>query len=133
MIKVTLHGVDELIKILSSFNSEETISEAASDVLDNIKAKLAEYPDPPSGSRYKRTLNLGSAWISAQNTIISNNGFGFVASVTNETPYASLVQMEGGQAENSDPPAAIQHLAYIEVFTGVVGDGRYGLLARHTG
>ncbi|NMM07425.1 hypothetical protein [Polaromonas sp.] len=35
--------------------------------------------------------------------------------------------------ENSDPPAAIQELAYIEVFTGVVGDGRYGLLARHTG
>lgn len=35
--------------------------------------------------------------------------------------------------ENSDPPAAIQDLAYIELFTGVVGDGRYGLLARHTG
>lgn len=35
--------------------------------------------------------------------------------------------------ENSDPPVAIQDLAYIELFTGVVGDGRYGLLARHTG
>lgn len=35
--------------------------------------------------------------------------------------------------ENSDPPTAIQDLAYIELFTGVVGDGRYGLLARHTG
>jgi hypothetical protein len=35
--------------------------------------------------------------------------------------------------ENSDPPAAIEGLAYIEVFTGLVGDGRYGLLARHTG
>ena len=35
--------------------------------------------------------------------------------------------------ENSDPPAAIEDLAYIEVFTGLVGDGRYGLLARHTG
>ena len=35
--------------------------------------------------------------------------------------------------ENSDPPAAIQDLAHIELFTGVVGDGRYGLLARHTG
>lgn len=35
--------------------------------------------------------------------------------------------------ENSDPPAAIQDLAYIELFTGVVGEGRYGLLARHAG
>lgn len=35
--------------------------------------------------------------------------------------------------ENSDPPAAIEDLACIEVFTGLVGDGRYGLLARHTG
>ncbi|MDP9962990.1 exonuclease VII small subunit [Variovorax paradoxus] len=34
--------------------------------------------------------------------------------------------------ENSDPPAAIEDLAYIEVFTGLVGDGRYGLLAHHT-
>jgi len=35
--------------------------------------------------------------------------------------------------ENSDPPAAIEDRVYIEVFTGLVGDGRYGLLARHTG
>lgn len=35
--------------------------------------------------------------------------------------------------ENSDPPAAIEGLAYIEVFTGLVGDGRCGLLARHAG
>lgn len=34
--------------------------------------------------------------------------------------------------ENSDPPAAIEDLAHIEVFTGVEGDGRYGLLARQT-
>ena len=35
--------------------------------------------------------------------------------------------------ENSDPPVAIEDIAHIEVFTGLVGDGRYGLLARHTG
>lgn len=34
--------------------------------------------------------------------------------------------------ENSDPPATIESLAHIEVFTGQVGDGRYGLLAHHT-
>jgi hypothetical protein len=34
--------------------------------------------------------------------------------------------------ENSDPPAAIEDLAHIEVFTGLVGVGRYGLLVSHT-
>jgi hypothetical protein len=31
--------------------------------------------------------------------------------------------------ENSDPPEAIENLAHIELFTGLVDDGRYGLLA----
>src|SRR5690606_35573441 len=34
--------------------------------------------------------------------------------------------------ENSDPPAAIEDLAHIEVFTGLAGDGRGGLLTRYT-
>ncbi|WP_342240848.1 hypothetical protein [Inquilinus sp. OTU3971] len=32
--------------------------------------------------------------------------------------------------ENSDPPAAVQSLARIETFTGLEGNGRFGLLAR---
>ena len=32
--------------------------------------------------------------------------------------------------ENSDPPAAIEGIAHIELFTGLDDDGRYGLLAR---
>lgn len=32
--------------------------------------------------------------------------------------------------ENSDPPAAIQSIARIETFTGLEGNGRFGLLAR---
>jgi hypothetical protein len=32
--------------------------------------------------------------------------------------------------ENTDPPAAIRDLASIEVFTGLKGNGRFGLLAR---
>lgn len=35
--------------------------------------------------------------------------------------------------ENSDPPAAIEDHVHIEVFTGLVGDGRFGLLDRHNG
>jgi hypothetical protein len=31
--------------------------------------------------------------------------------------------------ENADPPTEIEDLAFIEVFTGVTGEGRYGLLA----
>lgn len=31
--------------------------------------------------------------------------------------------------ENSDPPAGIEGVANIEVFTGLVGSGRFGLLA----
>ncbi|MFG1404246.1 hypothetical protein [Xanthobacter sediminis] len=34
--------------------------------------------------------------------------------------------------ENSDPPAAIQSIARIETFTGLEGNGRFGLLARRT-
>lgn len=34
--------------------------------------------------------------------------------------------------ENSDPPAAIHPLARIETFTGLEGNGRFGLLARET-
>ena len=32
--------------------------------------------------------------------------------------------------ENSDPPAAIEGIAHIELFTGLDDDGRYGLLER---
>lgn len=35
--------------------------------------------------------------------------------------------------ENSDPPSGIEDVAYIEVFTGLIGDGRYGLLAHQSG
>lgn len=34
--------------------------------------------------------------------------------------------------ENTDPPAAVQDLANIETFTGVEGNGRFGLLGRVT-
>lgn len=48
--------------------------------------------------------------------------------------YKHLASLEGKLQviviENSDPPAAIETLAYIEVFTGLAGEGRYGLLAR---
>lgn len=35
--------------------------------------------------------------------------------------------------ENSDPPAVIGDCAHIEVFTGLHGDERYGLLSHHSG
>lgn len=31
--------------------------------------------------------------------------------------------------ENADPPAGVEDLAHIEVFTGLTGSGRFGLLA----
>lgn len=34
--------------------------------------------------------------------------------------------------ENSDPPTAIRDVARIETFSGLEGNGRFGLLARHT-
>ncbi|MDI5935844.1 hypothetical protein [Halomonas kalidii] len=34
--------------------------------------------------------------------------------------------------ENSDPPTAIRDVARIETFSGLPGNGRFGLLARHT-
>lgn len=49
--------------------------------------------------------------------------------------YRHLASLEGKLQvivlENADPPAGIEDLAYIEVFTGLAGVGRYGLLARH--
>lgn len=51
--------------------------------------------------------------------------------------YRYLASLEGKLQviviENSDPPPSIENLAHIEVFTGLVGDGRDGLLVRHTG
>jgi hypothetical protein len=35
---------------------------------------IAEYPPPPSGSSYRRTLNLGRAWTSAQYEIHASTG-----------------------------------------------------------
>ncbi|QHE89209.1 hypothetical protein [Hydrogenophaga sp. BPS33] len=47
--------------------------------------------------------------------------------------YRHLASLEGKLQvivlENADPPAEIEDLAFIEVFTGVPGDGRHGLLA----
>lgn len=56
------------------------------------------------------------------------------ASSLAEKFYRHLASLEGKLQiivlENSDPPARIEDLAFIEVFTGVPGDGRYGLLAQ---
>lgn len=47
--------------------------------------------------------------------------------------YRHLASLEGKLQiivlENADPPPMIESLAFIEVFTGVPGNGRYGLLA----
>lgn len=49
--------------------------------------------------------------------------------------YAHLATLEGALQviviENSDPPVVAEDLAHIEVFTGRVGDGRYGLFSHH--
>lgn len=55
------------------------------------------------------------------------------ASSLAEKFYRHLASLEGKLQvivlENSDPPAEVEDLASIDVFTGVQGDGRYGLLA----
>lgn len=55
------------------------------------------------------------------------------ASSLAEKFYRHLAGLEGKLQvivlENADPPAIVEDLAFIEVFTGVPEDGRYGLLA----
>lgn len=55
------------------------------------------------------------------------------ASSLAEKFYRHLASLEGKLQvivlENADPPVEVEDLAFIEVFTGVPGDGRYGLLA----
>jgi hypothetical protein len=57
-------------------------------------------------------------------TNVAQNFYKHLASLKNEVQIIVI--------ENSDPPAAIRHLARIETFTGLEGNGRFGLLARET-
>lgn len=55
-------------------------------------------------------------------TNVAQHFYKHLASMKNEVQFIVI--------ENSDPPAAIHHLARIETFTGLEGNGRFGLLAR---
>lgn len=55
-------------------------------------------------------------------TNVAQHFYKHLASLKNEVQFIVI--------ENSDPPAAIHHLARIETFTGLEGNGRFGLLAR---
>ena len=55
-------------------------------------------------------------------TSVAQHFYKHLASLKNEVQFIVI--------ENSDPPAAIRHLARIEVFTGLEGNGRFGLLAK---
>ncbi|MNE35224.1 hypothetical protein D3C80_1289730 [compost metagenome] len=57
-------------------------------------------------------------------TNVAQHFYKHLASLKNEVQIIVI--------ENSDPPAAIRHLARIETFTGLEGNGRFGLLARET-
>lgn len=55
-------------------------------------------------------------------TSLAEHFYKHLASLKNKVQFIVI--------ENSDPPTAIRHLARIETFTGLEGNGRFGLLAR---
>ena len=56
-------------------------------------------------------------------TNLAEQFYKYLSSLKNEVQFIVI--------ENSDPPADIYNIARIETFTGLEGNGRFGLLARH--
>ena len=62
--------------------------------------------------------------VALKDTNLAEHFYKHLASLKNEVQIIVI--------ENSDPPTAIRSLARIETFTGLAGNGRFGLLARRT-
>lgn len=56
-------------------------------------------------------------------TNLAEQFYKYLSSLKNEVQFIVI--------ENSDPPANIYNIARIQTFTGLEGNGRFGLLARH--
>lgn len=90
---ITIPGLDALIDGLHHWPDivRPELEQASSAALLSLVGPLATYPAPPSGSRYRRTGQLGREWTAAQPQFAPQSS-GFEASLTNRRPGGPFVQ-----------------------------------------
>ena len=62
MISVTITGAEDIIRRLDATQRNAVYRPPMERAMGRLEATMAEYPPPPSGSRYKRTRNYGRLW-----------------------------------------------------------------------
>lgn len=90
---ITIDGLDSLLSALADWPDlvRPELEKASDAALLSLIPDLANYPEPPPGSTYRRTGNLGRVWTTARPEF-APMATGFEASIGNARPGAEFVQ-----------------------------------------
>jgi hypothetical protein len=86
MAKITIEGVEDVIKKLDSLGDPAIMRRAMNKSVQHLHRRIAKYPPKPGHSSYRRTGTLGRLWT----TKVEQGGKRGI--VGNKTPYAIDVQ-----------------------------------------
>ncbi len=65
-LNIQIQGIPQLIAKLGNAVAAQTLEKGMTRSLARVKATLAKYPPPPTGSGYIRTGTLGRSWTSSK-------------------------------------------------------------------
>lgn len=94
MIDIQLRGIEEAMTQLGVAESIDMLRPPMERSMLLLMADMAKYPRQRSGSRYRRTGNLGRRWTKS---VRADYG-GLTGTVGNNTPYGPYVQSAERQA-----------------------------------
>jgi hypothetical protein len=92
---VTIDGLQSLLDALRDWPElvAPELERASDAALLSLIPDLADYPEPPAGSTYRRSGNLGRLWTTARPEF-AQLSTGFEASIGNARPGAEFVEGE---------------------------------------
>jgi hypothetical protein len=102
-VSIQIQGVAPLIRKLGLAAAARTLTAPMMRSVARLQRRLATYPSPPPGSKYKRTGNLGRSWTSATARMTVSGGvlegtIGNAARNPRGRAYGPFVQGEKTQA-----------------------------------
>ena len=93
-IRITITGLDEAVRRVGQPQVLDVLHAPMQRAVLDVQARMQQYPPPPSGSMYRRTMILGRRWTSA----VVREGNSLRGTVGNNTRYAPFVQSQMFQA-----------------------------------
>ena len=99
MAEIQVEGLGPLLAALDAMPEIATpeLERAGHEAALLVISDLADYPDPPPTSHYRRTGTLGREWTGARPEFRASSG-AFEVKAANNTPYGPFVQDADEQA-----------------------------------